>query len=257
MKRNATRHLRPNALREAFFKAAGPSLRLLTEMFERLPNVAMYIKDAEGRFMAINRRNCEQCGFASEDDVIGKRSCDLFPPEVAEHIMSRDRQVLTTGRPIIDRKERRTAANPADSVSISIYPVRNRRGRVIGTAACYYADELDRSAFPNADKIGRAVDYLNRHYAEEISVQDLPTQVNLSPATFYRAFAAAMNVTPNRYLASLRVSRARRLLETTDLTISDIAQDCGFYDHSHFVRVFRRERGVSPGEYRHQHRLRQ
>ena len=65
-----------------------------------------------------------------------------------------------------------------------------------------------------------------------------------------------MNVTPSRYLASLRVNRARHLLETTDLSISDIAQTCGFYDHSHFVRVFRRERGVTPGEYRQQHRSR-
>lgn len=257
MKRKATRPQRPNALREAFFKAAGPGLRLLAEMFEHLPSVAMYIKDADGRFMSINRRNCEQCGFAGEDDVIGKRSCDFFPPEVADHIMARDRQVVKTGKPIIDRKERRTAANAADSISISIYPVRNRRGRVIGTAACYYSDELDRSTIPNADKIGQAVDFLNRHYAEEVAVQKLPAQVNLSPATFYRAFTAAMNVTPNRYLASLRVNHARRLLETTDLTISDIAQNCGFYDHSHLVRVFRRERGISPGEYRQQHRSRQ
>lgn len=254
MKRNATRTPQAKALRRAFFKAAGPGVLLLKEMFDRLPNVASYIKDAEGRFMAINRRNCEQCGIAHEDDVIGKRSCDVFPPEVAAHIMARDRQVLETGTPIVARKEMRTAANPADAVSISIYPVRNPKGRVIGTAACYFTAELDRSAIPNADKIGQAVDYLNRHFAEDVSVRGLPDKVNLSSATFYRAFSAAMHMTPNRYLASLRINHARHLLEATDSTIADIAQECGFYDHSHFVRAFRSERGMTPGEYRKRHR---
>ena len=253
MKRPITPPQDARRLQEAFFKAAGPNLMLLKEMFDRLPNVASYIKDAEGRFMAINRRNCEQCGFQREEDVIGKRSCDIFPKKIADYIMARDRQVLRTGLPIVGRRELRTAANAADAISINIYPVRDLRGNIIGTACCYHRTEHAPSTIPNAEKIGEAVDYLNRHFAEAISIQDLPGRVGLSTATFYRIFAQTTNATPNAYLTSLRINHARRLLETTDKTIADIAQECGFCDHSHFVHVFRRERGQTPGQYRTRH----
>ena len=254
MQRKDTRKSDARALQQAFFAEAGPNLAILREMFDRLPNVASYIKDAEGRFMAINRRNCEQCGFVHEEDVIGKRSCDIFPPDVAAYVMARDRQVLETGLPIVDRRESRTAANPADAVTLSVYPVHGRKGRIIGTACCYYASALDQASIPNVERIGPVVDYLNRHFAEPISVRSLSARAGLSAATFYRAFTAAMNATPNRYLVSLRINHARRLLETTEKSIVDIAQDCGFCDHSHFVHAFRRERGQTPGEYRRQHK---
>ena len=254
MKRSTTHHDAIHALQKRFFEAAGPNLILLKEMFDRLPNIASYIKDAQGRFMAINRRNCEQCGFRREEDVLGKRSCDIFPPEIANYIMSRDQQVLKTGKPIINRRETRSAANAADSISINIFPVRDRNGKVIGTACYYLATEFDQTTILSADKIGTAVAYLNQHFAEDISIRDLPAYVGLSPATFYRLFTRTMKTKPNSYLTSLRISRARHLLETTNRTIADIAQECGFCDHSHFVHVFRRERGQTPGFYRAQHR---
>ena len=52
----------------------------------------------------------------------------------------------------------------------------------------------------------------------------------------------------------MRINKARMLLETTDRPIVDIALACGFCDHSHFVHTFRREQGVTPGDYRRRHR---
>ena len=254
MKRKATRQRRANAIQQAFFKAAGPNLLLLKEMLDRLPNVSSYIKDAKGRFMAINRRNCEQCGFASEDEVIGKRSSDFFAPEVARHIMSRDQEVLKSGQPIVERKDIFTGKNPSDAIAISIYPVKDLSGRTIGTACVHYLTELDTSALPTSHKIQSAIAYLRQHFTEQVSVKDLPQRFGLSSSTFYRLFTALTKVTPSRYLSSLRLCHARKLLETTNHTIADIAQECGFYDHSHFVHAFCRERGLTPGEYRRHHR---
>lgn len=241
------------ALQRKFFAAAGDNLRLLKEMFDRLPNVSSYIKDAQGRFMAINRRNCEQCGFESEDEIIGKRSCDLFAPEIASYIMERDRSVVETGEPIVDRRELRSAKNPSDPIVISIYPIRNAKGGIIGTAGVYYKREDD-PPLPNSERLGNVIAYLNRHFTEPLAIQDLPRKFNLSAATFYRTFVRTVRTTPIRYLTSLRIERARKLLETTDQPITAIAQSCGFCDHSHFVHAFRRERGITPGEYRRRHR---
>lgn len=254
MKRNANRPHQAKALQRAFFKAAGPGVLLLKEMFDRLPNVASYIKDAEGRFMAINRLNRDRCGIASEDDVIGKRSCDLFPEGISRHIMERDRTVIETGKPIIDRREQRTAKNLAGPIVISIYPVRNLKNKIIGTVGAYYQNDVNVPIQPNSEKINDAVAYLNQHFTEPIILRDIPQKFGLTPATFYREFARKILATPSQYLTSLRIEQARKMLETTPNTITSIALTCGFFDHSHFVHTFRREQGITPGEYRRRHR---
>ena len=53
---------------------------------------------------------------------------------------------------------------------------------------------------------------------------------------------------------TIRLNAARRLLEKTDRLVSDIAVATGFFDQSHFTKIFKRERGVTPGEYRRHHR---
>ena len=49
-------------------------------------------------------------------------------------------------------------------------------------------------------------------------------------------------------------SAARRLLETTDTLVADIATETGFFDQSHLTKLFKHERGITPGEYRRRHR---
>lgn len=254
MKRNSTRPSQAKALQRTFFKAAGSGVLLLKEMFDRLPNVASYIKDAQGRFMAINRFNCDRCGIEREDDVIGKRTCDLFPEEISRYIMARDRAVIETGEPIIDRRELRSAKNPAGTIIINIYPVRDGKNRIIGTAGAYYRNDANGPIQPNSEKITDAIAYLNRHFNEPIILRDIPQKFGLTTATFYREFARKTLATPSQYLTSLRIEQARKLLETTQNTITSIALACGFFDHSHFVHTFHREQGITPGEYRRRHR---
>lgn len=58
---------------------------------------------------------------------------------------------------------------------------------------------------------------------------------------------------PHEYLLRVRTNAACRLLETTNLTVTVIALETGFFDHSHFTRVFRRIMNITPGAYRHRH----
>lgn len=60
---------------------------------------------------------------------------------------------------------------------------------------------------------------------------------------------------PSNYIQLTRVNAARELLERSTRLVSDIAQAVGFYDQSHFSRVFKRFRGQTPHQYRLRHRL--
>ena len=57
-----------------------------------------------------------------------------------------------------------------------------------------------------------------------------------------------------RYLTTIRLNAVRKLLETTDKLVSEIAAETGFFDQSHLTKIFKRERGITPGEYRRHHR---
>jgi AraC family transcriptional regulator len=69
----------------------------------------------------------------------------------------------------------------------------------------------------------------------------------LSPAHFARAFKQTIGSPPHRFLLSLRLDRARRLLERPEAQLSDVALGSGFADQAHFTRHFKRQFGVTPG----------
>ena len=62
-----------------------------------------------------------------------------------------------------------------------------------------------------------------------------------------------MEMTTGDYIATIRINHARKLLATTDMKIFDIAEACGFYDQSHFIRTFKRIRRQTPAQYRRAH----
>jgi AraC family transcriptional regulator len=80
-----------------------------------------------------------------------------------------------------------------------------------------------------------------------LTVETLAQEAGLSPAHFARAFKETLGRAPHQYLLQLRLARARRLLETSSLSLSDIAQRAGFADQAHFTRVFKRAFGTTPG----------
>ena len=95
----------------------------------------------------------------------------------------------------------------------------------------------------------RAVeDYLRAHCAESVSLTRIAAVAGLSCFYFIRVFRANFGVTPHVYLTTLRLERARRLLQTS-MPIAQAAVAAGFSDQSHLTRLFKRVYGTTPGEY--------
>ena len=100
--------------------------------------------------------------------------------------------------------------------------------------------------------MGQALHTMHRRYAENLQVADLAA-ASLSKSQFNRKFQRMFATTPREYLLRVRINAACRLLEATDLTITAIALETGFFDHSHFTRIFRRIMNITPGAYRQRH----
>lgn len=98
--------------------------------------------------------------------------------------------------------------------------------------------------------VRRAMVYIHTHYAESPSREDIAQQVGISADYLTDCFRQELGVTPMVYLNRYRIHQACELLETSDLTITQIAFAVGFSASPHFTRTFQREIGVTPRAYR-------
>jgi AraC family transcriptional regulator len=96
----------------------------------------------------------------------------------------------------------------------------------------------------------RAVEYLRVNFKEPPTLDQLAAAVGVHPVHLAREFHRKEGVTVGGYIRKLRVDLASQRLASSAEPIVDIALAAGFSDHSHLTRVFRRETGVTPTEYR-------
>lgn len=242
-------------LRKDFFRRCGPNMETVATMFESLPNVAFYIKDNDGRIVAINQCNCEMCNIPDPDFAIGKRSSDLFPKAYSDFCMARDRQVVESGIPIVNQRYSKVA-NLSKSLNIlSIYPLRDSDGAVIGTLCAYRRGVPEHTGPVWQEKFDAIIEKISGNLEQHLSVKSLAKESGMSISHFQRMFMKIIGIRPGQYILQQRLNAACRLLEETDLGITEIALNTGFCDQSHLTKMFKQERKTTPGEYRRIHRI--
>jgi YesN/AraC family two-component response regulator len=102
-----------------------------------------------------------------------------------------------------------------------------------------------------SDRIRR---FIQQHYTRDWSVESLAKDLHLSVRTMRQMFHRRYQQSVMDFLEEVRITRARELLETTDLSIQQVAEEVGFRDPHYFGRVFRQQIGKSPREFRADHR---
>jgi AraC-like DNA-binding protein len=112
------------------------------------------------------------------------------------------------------------------------------------------AIELAPSSGLSRERLQRVRDYIEAHLDDRLTLADLARVACFSPCHFSRSFKLAVGVGPQRYVMQRRIDRAKALMRRTRQPLALIAQEAGFADQSHLTSVFRREIGVTPGQYR-------
>lgn len=92
--------------------------------------------------------------------------------------------------------------------------------------------------------------YVNEHYKEHLTLEELAKNVGVSRGRLSHVFSEKMGQSFPVYLANIRLSYARAMLSDTDNSISDISEEAGFESQRTFFRIFRRQHGITPLEYR-------
>ena len=114
---------------------------------------------------------------------------------------------------------------------------------------CVYPDKEGQGTHPNMRLL---LDYIATHYAEPISLTDMAKHFHFNPSYLSSFFASHHHEGFKEHLNRVRIDKAADLLRDGDASISDIGSMVGYADHSYFCKVFKRNTGLSPSQYRRQ-----
>ena len=106
----------------------------------------------------------------------------------------------------------------------------------------------------NVTELLRVIAYIDENYAENITLADLCAVSNMSRSSLLNQFSRLYQCSPSAYLLNVRLENACKMLEQSQNSIAQIAQDCGFYDSSHFSKMFYKIKKCLPKEYRNSQR---
>jgi len=100
------------------------------------------------------------------------------------------------------------------------------------------------------DLVSQAMRYLQEHYADRVTLDELAGLLDCSVSYLSRKFKQTVGKSPIDYMIALRIDKAKELLLNTDATLQEIAESVGFSDDSYFNRMFKKQVGLSLGQFK-------
>ena len=228
-----------------------PSLVAVTDVLATTPGVMFCIKGTDGRYLMANLAFAERAGLDGPGDVVGRTAADLFPPELARQYEAQDATVFSTGRMLSNELEviTRPDGTPGwflTSKSRWLGP----NGRPVGLVSISVDLRAPIDAAAPHGRLVDAVQLARERFADKITVGQMASAAGMTVSQLERGCRRVLGLTPKQLIMRFRVEEALRLLETTDLPLSEIGPRCGYYDQSAFTRHFRRVVGFGPAGWR-------
>jgi len=116
------------------------------------------------------------------------------------------------------------------------------------------SEKMNRREIGARLSILKVVEHLHDNYNQGFTNEELLDIANLSPYYFIRLFKKETGRTPQQYLVELKIDKAKELLSFSNYSVTEICFLCGFSEHSHFSKVFKKLTGLTPLNYRKLHK---
>lgn len=120
----------------------------------------------------------------------------------------------------------------------------------------HYCDKEEKEKDVQISYVEKAELYIETNYSYPITVEDIAAYVGISRSHLFRSFQAHMGKSPKEYLSEYRIRQACHLLKETGLSVSTIAYSVGFENNLYFSKAFKKQKKISPSEYRQTHLMR-
>ncbi len=224
-----------------------------SKLFQYFYDLPYFAKDRFGRFTAANVAFLEMAGLEKESDLLGKKDYDIWPRFLAEQYAKDDARVMESGIPVVNRIELVLGQDlTTDWFSTTKVPI-HVGGKVAGIeGVCRYLKKA-KSPKESVSRMPAVIEFIMENYSRKIDILVLAKIMCLSVRQFERKFKQEFGLVPVQYILRIRLEAAQQLLAMTQLPISQITSEIGFYDSSHFARKFQKATGFSPTAFRKLH----
>jgi AraC-like DNA-binding protein len=238
------------SLRKKFF-ASLEGLLPVDRLFDGVPDIVFFVKDMDGRYMAVNDTLATRCGLADKNDALGLTADELFPPPLGHAFALQDREILRHGRPIRDHLELHLYPGGRSGWCLTFKePVIGKNGAIAGI--CGISRDLHSPGEQGSDlaALSAVIEHIHRHYDEVLRLPGLAEMAGMSVYQFDQRIRSLFHVTAGQYLVKVRIDAACTRLSGTAEPLAQIALACGYSDQSSFSRQFKQAVGISPLAYR-------
>ena len=228
----------------------------LAPLFDFQPGLFLYVKDAAGRFVHVNRAWLDMRGFDGVEAVRGLTDFDLHPHHLAARYVAEDAEV---------RRTRRTLPNrvwlvPAGGGSLRWFlstktPLFAADESVCGIAGAMRDFEAAGEAHRPFAEMQDVLAHVVRNVDRPVRSAELAEIAGLSISQFERNFKRTFQMTPRHYVQQVRANAAAERLVATEESVAEVAAACGYCDQSHLTKQLKRHLGETPLKYRKRARL--
>lgn len=223
----------------------------VTSLFDRLPDVVFFAKDATGSYAAVNETLVRRLGRRSKAEVLGRTADEVFRHPLGGRYLQQDRAVCRTGRPMEDMLELHLYPDGSEGWCITDkLPVRGPGGAVVGLVGISRDVHAPAGGRESLSDLAAALQLIHERYGEPLRISRLAATARMSVYQFTRRVRALFGLTPAQLVIKTRIDAARVLLGESSATVAEIAFSCGYCDQSAFTRQFRRVVGLAPAQYR-------
>ncbi|MCQ2549219.1 MAG: AraC family transcriptional regulator [Lachnospiraceae bacterium] len=112
--------------------------------------------------------------------------------------------------------------------------------------------QKSRSSFERQERLLSMLSYIHQNYHQKITLDEIAEHAAISKRECQRCFQNGIRKSPSQYIMEYRLEKAKEFLHETDLPITEITFQTGFYSASYFGKMFKEHTGMSPLEYRKQ-----
>lgn len=220
-------------------------------VFQPLQDFLFYAKDRDGRWISCNMASLRLLKMSHINEVLGTREIDFFPPKIADAIRLDDLVILEQGKTIINRIEFIPNADRVLMwVATNKQPIFDADDNIIGLIGITRPIPDEETLPQQFEYFRKAIAYIGANIDSTIRMGDLAAELRLSESQFRRKFRSQFGTSPQDFILRTRLQAAAQALSAEDISISEIAANCGFSDQSYFTRQFRRFFGETPKVYR-------
>lgn len=101
----------------------------------------------------------------------------------------------------------------------------------------------------NRNPLAYVLNYIKGHLNEKININSLTDKACMSKASFYRLFKRELGLSPNEFILSEKIAKAKQLLSNPKAKVAAVSYELGFSDANYFIRAFKKLVGMTPGHY--------